>query len=149
MSGFDSDLLTGMAVWLAAQGSLSATWNTTGVYTSAQTGIVLGDLISEPDKLIALDSYGVGDDPAMSDSLIALQVKCRGAGQDPRSAKDIDAAIFTLLHAKCGLTLSTGVLIVQSLRNSGPASLGQDANKRWTVVSNYYLSVHRPSANRT
>jgi hypothetical protein len=148
-SGFQTNVLTGLAVYLAA-GGLEATWNTTGAYTALQTGIVLGNIPQAPDRIIALSAYGVGDDsPNLSDSRLGVQIRCRWGGSDPRPVDDLSDAIFSLLHGATHITLSTGAKIVQCLRNSGPVSLGQDANNRWSSVSNYYLSLWRPSTHRT
>ena len=147
MSGFTTDLLTGLAVYLAA-GGLGATWNTSGAYTALQTGIVLGNIPQTPDRVITLTAYGVTDSPNMSDSTVGVQVRTRWGGQDKRGVDDLDDAIFNLLHGKCDFTLTTGVVVGQCLRQSA-ATLGQDENGRWQNVSNYYLSVWRPSTNRT
>jgi hypothetical protein len=147
-AGFESNLLTGLAVYIAA-GGIEATWNTSGAYTALQTALVLGDFPQTPDRIIALTAYGVSDDPSLSDSVIGLQVRTRAEGQDKRKVDNLDAAVFGLLQNKTAWTLSTGVYVVQCLRNSGPASLGKDVSPRWQLSSNYYVTVHRPSANRT
>jgi len=147
VSGFKTDLLTGLAVYFAGAG-IGATWNTTGAYTALKTGIVLGVVPQAPDRVIALSAYDVSDDPKLSDSVIGVQIRTRWSGSDPRGVDDLDDAIFNLLHAKEGLTLSTHVFVVQCLRKSG-TPLGQDANQRWSRSANYYVTVHRPSANRT
>ena len=146
MSGFSTDVLTGLATYLAA-GGLGATYVTSGAYTTLQTGIVLGNVPQAPDRIITLSAYSVSDDPALSDSVLGVQIRCRWGGQDPRPVDDLADAIFNLLHGKTGLVLSTGVTIVQVLRHSA-TTLGQDSNARWSNVSNYYLTAHRPSTNR-
>ena len=146
MSGFQTDLLTGHAVLLAAAGL--GTWNTTGVYTTTQTGIVLGTVPQGPDRIVTLSAYGVSDKAQLSDSIIGLQVRCRWGGQDPRYADDLADSIFAYLQGKENYTLSTGIRVVLCERNSGPVSLGQDENRRWANVQNFYLNVHRPSTNR-
>jgi len=145
-TGFQTNLLTGLAVYLDAAGV--GTWNTTGVYTTAQTGIVLSTIPQGPDRIITLSSYGVTDDPSLSDSVIAVQVRTRWGGADPRLVHDLDDAIFTVLHGKTDWTLSTGVYVVECLSISA-TPLGQDANLRWSYSHNYYLTTWRPSANRT
>jgi Bacteriophage minor capsid protein len=147
-AGFESNLLTGLAVLIAA-GSIEATWNTSGAYTTLQTGIVLGNIPQTPNRIITLTAYASDDDPALSDSAPLVQIRSRGEGADKRKADDLDAAIFNLLQHKLDLVLSTGVKVGQIHRVSGPASLGQDENSRWSVSSNYLVSAHRPSANRT
>ena len=149
MSGFKTDLLTGLAAWLALPANgLQATYKTTGAYTALQTGIVLGELRPAPDRQIALTAYPVTDDPSLSDSVLGVQVISRWGGRDPRPSDDLDDAIFGLLHGRQRLVLSTGVTIVQIMRVSG-APLGWDENQRCSVSSNYYVTAHRPSTNRT
>jgi hypothetical protein len=147
-AGFESNLLTGLAVLIAA-GGIEATYNTNGVYTELLTGIVLGNIPQIPHRCITLTVYGSDDNPALSDSEVSVQVRCRAQGADKRLVDDLDAAIFNLLHGKTAWTLSTGVYVVQCQRKSGPASLGQDGNSRWSVSSNYAVTVHRPSTYRT
>jgi Bacteriophage minor capsid protein len=147
MSGFTTDLLTGLAVYLAA-GGLGATWNATGAYTVLQTGIVLGNIPQSPDRVITITAYAVADSPNLSDSTVGVQIRTRWDGQDKRGVDDLDDSIFNLLHGKCDLTLSTGVVVGQCYRQSA-STLGQDESNRWGNVSNYYCSVHRPSTNRT
>jgi hypothetical protein len=146
VSGFQTDLLIGHAVLLASAGL--GTWSTTGVYTTTQTGIVLGTVPQGPDRVITLSAYGVADDPSLSDSVMGLQVRCRWGGQDPRYVDDLADSIFAYLHGKEAYTLSTGIVVVQCHRISGPVSLGQDENRRWSNVQNFHLTVHRPSTNR-
>ena len=146
MSGFQTDLLTGLATYL--QSNSIGTYSTSTVYTGAQTAIILGNIPQTPDRIVTLTAYPVEDAPAMSDSVIAVQVRTRWGGQDKRPVDDLDDLIFNLLHGATRITLSTGVVIVQCVRNSA-ATLGQDGNNRWSNVSNYYLTVHRPSTHRT
>jgi hypothetical protein len=146
MSGFSTDLLTGLAVHL--HNASVGTWNTSGAYTALQTAITLGTVPQRPDRCITLNSYGVTDSPALSDSIIGVQVRCRWGGADPRYADDLADSVFMLLHGLTNTTLSTGVCVVECLRNSY-AQLGQDGNQRWENTSNYYVTCHRPSTNRT
>ena len=146
MSGFESDLLTGVAQLIA--GANLGTWRDSGIYTAAETGIVFDVIPVSPDNIVTLTDYAVSDDPTLSDSVIGVQVRTRLGGQDPRPVKDLDGAIFNVLHGLESVTLTGGVHIVSMVRRSG-ASLGQDANNRWMRSSNYYATVWRPSANRS
>jgi hypothetical protein len=148
MSGFTTDLLTGIAALMAADDAVDATYRTTGSYTASETGVRFGDIPQKPDRVITLSGYPVTDDPALSDSVIGLQVRCRWGGSDRQPSDDLADAVFDLLHGLSGRTLSTGVRIVSCKRVSG-STLGQDANGRWSNVQNFYLAVHRPSVNRT
>jgi hypothetical protein len=146
MTGFETNLLTGIAQLLATAGL--GTWRDTGVYTAAETGIVFDTVPATPDRVITLTDYVVTDDPTLSDSVIGVQVRTRWGGQDPRPVKDLDGSIFDALHGLEGVNLTGGVHIVSMFRRSG-TSMGSDTNNRWMRSSNYYATVHRPSTNRT
>lgn len=149
MSGFQTNLLTGLAVALQTQGL--GTWAPSGVYTTDQTGIVLFNTPQAPNRIITLSTYPVSDHPSLSDSVIGLQVRTRWGGQDPRYVIDLDDSIFTYIHGKTNWTVGSGasaVVIVQCLSQSA-ISLGQDENGRWMFSHNYYLTLWRPSTNRT
>lgn len=145
-SGFNTLLLTGLATYLSNAG-IEMTYNTTGAYTALQTGIVLGNIPEEPNRIVTLTTYGISDDPGLSDSVVGIQIRCRSEGKDKRKTDDMDDAIFNLLHASTRNVLTTGVTIVQMLRESA-GSLGQDAKGRWGSVSNYHATTWRPSTHR-
>ena len=146
MSGFETNLLTGVAQLLAAAGV--GVWRDTGAYAATETGIVLDVIPQDPDQIITLSDYDISDDPTLSDSVIAVQVRTRWGGQDPRPVKDLDGAIFDALHGLESVTLTGGVHVVSLVRRSG-VSLGQDTNNRWMRSANYYATVWRPSTNRS
>lgn len=144
--GFRRQLAQGVAQYLAAQGV--GTWSPTAAYPTGVTGLVVGDLPQAPVNVIALATYGVDDDPSLSDSVIGLQVIARADGIDPRPTGDITDAVFNVLHGATNLTLPTGVQVVECLRKS-MAPLGRDTNGRLREASNFYATVHQPSSNRT
>jgi hypothetical protein len=90
----------------------------------------------------------VSDDPSLSDSVTGLQVVTRAAGQDPRPTDDLTDDVFDVLHGAHGVDLATGIRVVEALHRSG-STQGQDENGRWRFASNYYLTTHRPSPNRS
>jgi hypothetical protein len=118
--GFQTDLVTGLAQLLAAQGV--GTWRANGAYVAGETGILLRTLPQAPDRVISLAAYGVDDDPTLSDDTVGLQ-------NLPRT------------------TLATGVVVTKCYRRSW-SSLGQDTNSRWRTSQNFYVTAHRPSQHR-
>jgi hypothetical protein len=146
VSGHQSNLLAGVGA-LLADASVGV-WNPTGAYASGQTGIVVKVIPQTPDTIIAISTYPVTDEPALSDSVVGLQVLTRAGGQDPSTVDDLADAVFDQLHGLHDHTLSTGVRVVQCLHRSG-GSLGQDDLHRWSRSDNYYVTTHRPSPNRT
>lgn len=149
VTGFQTNLLTGLAVYLAAAASIGATYRASGKYEPTETGIVLGNIPQSPDRIIALTIYDSGHHPSLSTSSYRLQVRTRWGGQDKRYVDNLDDAIFDLLEASQHLVLTTGVHVTQIQHYSGPLPLGQDTNNRWGLSHNYELTVHRPSTNRT
>jgi hypothetical protein len=145
VSGFTANLLIGLADHISTHSV--GVWKASGAYQASDTAIVLGTIPQTPEKIIALTSYQVDESPALSTGVVGVQVRTRWSGQNPTLVDDLDDSIFSLLHGATHLHLSTGVHVVQALRNSS-TSLGQDANGRWERASNYYLTVHRPSPNR-
>lgn len=141
---FSEDLLNGLAAFLAAAGA--GTYRSGGAYAAGETGIFFAAMPQTPDRAIVLSDYPVTDDPSLSDSVVGVQVRCRG-GADWHDVKAIADAVFDVLHGKTAFDAGT-VRVVQALRRSG-APLGRDDSNRWEHSDNYYLTVHRPSANRT
>lgn len=140
---FDAEFIRGFGEYLAS--AELGKWST---FTSSDTGIVAGKLPASPYNAIALASYGVSDDPTLSDSVIGLQVTVRGANQqDPRPTQRLTSRVYDQLDGMAGVTLPGGVYVVQCHRQSW-TTLGQDENNRWREVSNFYVTVHRPSKYR-
>lgn len=142
---FSGDLLNGLAAFLAAAGA--GTYRSDGsAYQSGETAIVFAAMPSTPDRAIVLSDYPVTDDPSLSDSVVGVQIRCRG-GVDPHDVEAVADGVFDVLHGKFAFTLGP-VRVVQALRNSA-VPLGRDDSNRWENSNNYYLTVNRPSANRT
>ncbi|MFB9687705.1 minor capsid protein [Amycolatopsis plumensis] len=142
---FTGDLLDGLAQLLAGGGV--GTYRADGsAYAPGETGIFFAAMPQSPDRAIVLATYTVTDDASLSDSVIGLQVRCRGSA-DPHDVEDVAGAVFDLLHGRTAFQAGT-VHIVQALHQSG-APLGRDDSNRWERSENYYLTVHRPSTYRT
>lgn len=144
--GFGSKIIAGFAQLIADDGI--GTWSPDARYDAAQTGIYDTVKPEGANKMITLGLYPVTEDPSLSDSVTGMQVWTRMPGGDPRAVRDLDEEIFYLIHGLTNVDLAGGVRLVQCLFQSG-GSTGQDASKRWNWSSNYYLSLHRPSQNRT
>lgn len=146
MTNYQRNLAEGVAQWLEDESV--GTWKPAGIYTASETGIILRTLPSSPDRVIVLSTYAVADDPSLSDSVTGLQVITRWGGADPRLTDDLTDLVFDALHGAHGIDLVSGIRVVQALHRSG-TSLGQDTNLRWRTASNYYLTCHRSSPNRS
>jgi hypothetical protein len=142
--GWTSRLLVGCAEHL--QAASIGVWRPSGVYTAAETAIVIRAIPAKPDRLITLATYPVASPPGLADVTEGLQIRVRGTA-DPRDAGDLGDAIFDVLDSAEGLRWG-GIPIVQVYRQSY-ASLGADTAGRWELSHNYYVEAMRPTANRT
>jgi hypothetical protein len=146
VSGFTTTFVEGLAVNLGAAGI--GVWRPDGpAYTADETAIVVREIPTQPDRLITLSAYRVGDDyPGLADYVQAVQLRIRGT-TDPRVCDDLGDAVFDLLDSReqwaCG-----GIPVVYSQRRSD-TSLGWDSSHRWESSHNYYFDVMRPTAHRT
>lgn len=136
---FTADLLQGLAEIIAAD--TTAVWRPSGVYTPAETGIVIGTVPQSPDAVVVLTAYPVRDEPVGADSVVGVQIRTRTGGADPRSTIDLDDEIFTALHSRPAGDIG-GIRVTQIWRQSG-TPMGADGNGRHERSSNYYLTVGR------
>lgn len=142
--GFTADLLAGLATrW---HDEAIAVYRPTSAYSADETAIVFGVPGQNPPRQIALAVYNNTDDAALSDSVVLLQVRVRGADADPFGADDLADAVFDDLQGFIG-NLPNGIRVVYAKRNS-TFPLGIDGNGRQERTDNYELTVHRPSAHR-
>lgn len=140
--GYEVDLVKGIGQYLAARGH--GVWRDDGVYADGETAIVLDVMPQKPDNAIVLAPYGVADDPSQADTITGLQVRTRAAGRATAPVRAMTANLFLELHGRTGLLLSTGLQVVQILRQS-TVSDGQDENGRWSVIQNFYCDLHVPA----
>lgn len=142
--GFTSDLGTGLAEHLASNDI--GEWDTTGVYATTDTGIVVGAMPPTPDRCIVITAYTSAEEYAdQADTVVMVQARCR-AGRHPDDVNDLADEIKDLIDGATYLTLN-GVEIVQILWRSG-AWLGRDANDRFERTDNYLINAMRPTAHR-
>lgn len=140
-----SDIVAGVAQLIAAAGL--GVWRPDGTpYGQGETAVVDSTVPEQPDRLIVLTAYQV-DDELGTDSIVGLQVRTRTPGPDPRPCRDLDDALFALLHARTHMQLPTGPHIVSCRRTSG-TDLGLDENRRRERASSYVLRTHWPAPYR-
>jgi hypothetical protein len=147
MSTWTSDLLIGLAEYAAANGG--GTWNPAGIYTSGQTGIMIAASPPEPDKVVILTPYGPLGQWDDGDVLQGLQIRYRGARNDPTSTYDLRDTWRDLLDGigGDGLVEIGGVLVSQIFAKPG-TSLGFDGNVRLEWSDNFHIQAARPTALR-
>lgn len=147
MSGWTTDLLTGLAGVLQAVGV--GVWRPDGpAYTAGETGIVIGAMPPLPERIVVLAHYPVDDHVALTHVIAGIQVRTR-AGPTPVDVQDLDDEVYDALQ---GLAQTTfGLAHVKQCYRRSSAALGQtrDGRDLWERTSNYYLdavhaTTHRP-----
>lgn len=147
---FEERVLRGFAADLAAnpdatvQLAYDDETDPTYVYPPDAVGIVLDRWPQSPAAVVTITDYTVEDDMSLSDSVIGVQLTIRH--RDRLAVKAIASDVFNLFHGRGRGMLGT-VTLVSARRTSG-TNTGQDSNERQGRIENYYLTVHRPSANR-
>lgn len=144
MPGFTTDLIEGLADWLATQVS-TLTWKPTQTYTATETGLYVWSLPATPDRGVALALYATDDGPIVGTDRVGIQLRTRGT-RDIRTATDVDDAIFDVLHAAEHLSL--GGIHVALARRISRLPMGVDDGGRHEVSSNYTLTLDRPTTHR-
>lgn len=129
-------ILTAAAQQLAATGI--GVYNATGVYKANETGIVLKNMPTEPDRVIVLASYstGVPANPADPVRVVMLQVRTRGLAYPPT---DVDDLAESAVAALTGHRLDWPGLHVQRADLTSSTPLGADGNRRQERADNLRL----------
>ena len=144
--GYTRGALEGIASMLAAGGV--GVWRADGAYADDEQGIVVGTVPQSPASVVCLIPYPLTDDPTLSDSVLGLQVRVRGATADPRPVLDSLDAVFDLLQGHQPVDLSDTARLLIAERTTG-TPLGEDSNGRFEAADSYQLTLHRPSLHRS
>ena len=134
-----SEFLVGLAEHLAAAGV--GTWSPSGVFTAADTAIVLRVVPPTPDRVITLTPYTV-EDGVNGDSVQGVQLRTRAAGM-PTEVDDLDDEIYQALHRAEGLDFGGHHISLAWRQSHGP--VGVDGEGRHVNSGNYYFRVARPT----
>lgn len=122
-------------------------YDTTRTWTDADTAVavVIGELPQTPTKCVALEFYTVRDDPKLTDSTVALQIRCRG-DESRTSVLALDAAVFGALHGLHDTSVNGVPVTLMWRQNLMPMST--DENQRCRSTANYYAYIAQPSTYR-
>jgi hypothetical protein len=143
-----SDLLTGLAEHLAAQGV--GVWTPNGVYTIGQTGIYIAvmppgtETNSGWDRAIVLTDYDPNGGNTSGDVAPRVQARCRGLRNDPFSAINLAAAVRAELEGLSHVTF--GQVEVSGINHISGVPMGIDGNDRHERSDNYDIQARRTSA---
>jgi len=141
MSGFTTDLLKGLAGFLAGAG-IGVTYRATTPYAAGETGVFFGLYPTSPDRCIAMTAYVGTDEPKVALSHIRVELALRGIANDSLDVGDLGDAIFNVLQGAEDLTFGTAH-VVQALRKIS-AGGGVDASKRSMRSDSYELDLDVP-----
>lgn len=143
MSTWESDLLNGVAQYLAAQGV--GTYRSDGsAYLTTETAIVFGELPVAPDRVIALSLYGGPADEVKSNlSHPRLQLMMRGAAENTLDVGDLATQAFAALQGIESMDFGSAHLVQCYRVSSVPQGL--DSNRRSERADNYQIDVNTPN----
>lgn len=139
---FTGSLLDGIAQLLAGGGA--GTYRTDGsAYLAAETAIVFGTLPQSPARCIALAYYPVAETIATQTGQHGVQIRTRGADQDPNDVDQLADNCHRLLHGLALVALNS--VTAGLIWHQSGASLGQGPDTLWQRSDNYYLWADRPA----
>lgn len=137
MTGYTTQLLTGIATLLDAEGV--GTYDEAAVITDPDTGIFRASMPAEPNRAIALNAYPV-EDSDLTVAVTGVQIRMR-AGRDPGAVDDLADEVWAVLHNRQHYDVS-GVHVEISWRQS-QAWIGKDDHGRMELTSNFYFRTVR------
>lgn len=117
---------------------------------SAGGDIFLFAAPTSPDSAITITPYaGVEADSKLGYDEPRFQIRTRAPAADSRVAMQRAQAIYDALHGLSNLTLPGGTWLCLMIGlQSGPASLGRDANGRLELVLNFRAELRRTTIHR-
>lgn len=138
---FTSDLLTGLATYLAGAG-IGVTYRPTTPYLAAETGVFFGLYPTAPDRCVALTAYATQDQAKIALSKIRVEVALRGASNNSLDVDNLGDSVFNALQGLEHQQWGTAH-VVQALRVISAAT-GVDDSKRSTRSDSYSFDVNVP-----
>jgi hypothetical protein len=138
---FTSDLLTGLAAYLAAAG-IGVTYRPTTPYLPGETGIFFGQYPTTPDRCVVLTAYVASDEAKVALSHIRVEFAFRGVANNSLDVGDLGDSVFNVLQGAENLTFGTAH-VVQAWRVISAAT-GVDGNKRSQRSDSFELDVDVP-----
>lgn len=139
MSGYTSDLLTGLAQYLDDAGV--AVYKLTG-YAAGDTAVFLKSLGDAPDRAVAITSYATSDQIKVNQTTVRVQFWLRGVPNNSLDVDDLGDAIFALVQGMENRDFGTAHVIQAYRVSSG--QLGIDAANRSERSDNYAFDLNVP-----
>lgn len=144
---FEGRVLDGFAAVAVAEGlRVPLAYDPSGEpYPAGVIGVYLDLTPDTREGSVTLVDYVVSDAFGMSDSIIGVQATIRHP--DRATVKQIASDLFEAFDSRPACKLGD-ITLISAKRASG-TNVGQDSNGRVGRIENFYLTVHRPSTNRT
>jgi len=144
MSG---DLLDGLARWAALLGH--GVYRPDTPYAAGEVAIVLGDVVPQPEELLALRVYGGAEpDSRLPYSEPSVQWRVRGTA-DELSSRTRALALWDDLHGAGPVELPGGVFVMSVIcLQADPIPLGRDDAGRHEHTVNTRIDYVRESSHR-
>lgn len=136
------DFLTGIAGMIVV-GVPGTSYSPNPATLVANKGIVMKLMPVSPDEIITLNAVAQGDDISMPLGQIMLQVRARGAKNNPLSPDTMLDNIFGVLHGSTNLVFGSMTVVQLNRRIRVPMGM-DEASKRWEAIDQYYADVDYP-----
>jgi hypothetical protein len=135
-----TDLLKGLAQYLATAGVGTYSSDPTVVIPAGATAITLMQFPPTPDRAVSIAALSQGDDASMPMGRVMIQVRFRGNPNDPLDVENLGDSVYTVLQ---GLTqVQFGSVTVISLTRGVSVPMGMDQqSQRWGRLDQYYSPV--------
>jgi hypothetical protein len=135
--------ITNTIALLAVSSTAGLTWRADGTaYADVETGIYRKRL---PDGLrgLAITVVPQSDDPSQPLGRVMIQLKARGAKNNPADPDDILDACFNVMHGAVSIAAGSCVLI--QLNRGIRVPMGDDPTSAWELADQYYSDVNYPA----
>lgn len=111
-------------------------------YTASDVAVYYGPIKSSPDRAVGVRLYQAEDDLETGLAQRRIQVRYRGAKNNPAGADDLADEGFAVLQ---GLSRTAGI---NGIRRESIAILGADTNGREERTDNYTVVIDNPEASQ-
>ena len=135
--------ITNAIALLAVSSSAGLTWRSDGTaYAANETGIYRKRL---PDGLrgLAITIVPQSDDPSQPLGKVMIQLKARGAKNQPADPDDILDACFDKMHG--AIAVNAGSCVLDQLNRGVRVPMGDDPTGAWELIDQYYADVDYPA----
>jgi hypothetical protein len=134
-----------LTIWICEQLGILDGWewseDVEAEYAASSVGVSYGRIAATPDRGVGVRIYGGTDNHVDGTKTRRVQIRARGARDDPAGADTIADAAFDHLH----LLLREGVISEVNRTSISPS--GSDGNQREERTDNYLIIFDNPEAS--